>query len=1115
MSCDFQVPVIVHLGWHPQLRLGVLYLLISPDDVVKMPEGSRGFEMKTLFTVFVCAFSLSRLFAADFVQIQTPLVHPGTEENIQMVTDTLNRAVVLTNRRYADFFSVDFDDSAGAPDFVIELVVSIDDETASNFSIHRATDDTEVHSYPFLGNYTEENVGYLASILATLWNAFTDGFISKRSDPPEFLDALPTDVLLQSVPGLVPVQTSSLVPTGGAIKSNGHILVAFGSIAVELDENLKVLGAIGRELLDRGNYTYAGGVFLTPADTLYLKPSTGRQVQKLVDGSPLFQPVNIGMDPYGPFTVLHDGTIVAFDMMAQRTMNIDGRKRLPLDLKTSSSSYIGYLGTGPDGNIWAWDTTERRFKIFTKKGILIDSIVPITGVNEYLTPMAFAIYPDGSFAMFVYGSLGPELRRYSRGGVLKWSLLELSMPVPEMLPTTMSLAFDRSTGNLYILDQGGKRVVRLLDHSWIEEQGIQKDFATQIVAMNNELLQDPYNAELYGKKAQVYADNGATELAIAHWREATALDPYNQHAQASLAELELRVLKGQAAAENLRTMTVLESFGPSTAQMQYMNTLRIYEAILNRDPNDDGIRRDMESLMREFQQKSAPPASRVKPIRIMEVKLDNLFPSLMLYYRSQPAGSVKILNSTGIEISTLKASILIKKYMDFPSESVTIETLGVNEEANLDLSVILNDEVLRLQEDLGVQALITVSYHDGDELQAVSAPKTVTLYRNTALSWDHSGKLASFIMPNEGIISAFSHRVLSELDDSYEGLPPMFVRAAKLCDAVGAYGIEYIEDPDSPFSQILGKEQVIDTVRFPRTTLHIRSGDCDDSTALLGSLLESAGIGTAIMTSPGHVFLAFDTGEPSENEWLFRSRDFEVIIDSNSVWIPIETTTLNLGFLKSWQNASNLVKSHPEHIEFIPVRTERDFYPPLPLPESTLAVVEPQRDEIQRLLSDSMSGSTELLYTNGVDEIEGRISGSSGRSALKLRNQLGVLHARFSKTDEARLTFEANIGNSPTYIASYLNLANLLIQQDQNDEAAGVLQDGLEQKPKSATLNLLLARIYHAEGRFQRALVHYDAVQESSPSLARRFSYLSTGGESSRRAGTSSLDGPLIWDEGE
>ena len=60
-------------------------------------------------------------------------------------------------------------------------------------------------------------------------------------------------------------------------------------------------------------------------------------------------------------------------------------------------------------------------------------------------------------------------------------------------------------------------------------------------------------------------------------------------------------------------------------------------------------------------------------------------------------------------------------------------------------------------------------------------------------------------------------------------------------DALGIYEINYIEDPDSPLSKAIGKVELVDTVRFPRKTLMIKSGDCDDSTALLGSLLESAG----------------------------------------------------------------------------------------------------------------------------------------------------------------------------------------------------------------------------------------------------------------------------------
>jgi hypothetical protein len=48
------------------------------------------------------------------------------------------------------------------------------------------------------------------------------------------------------------------------------------------------------------------------------------------------------------------------------------------------------------------------------------------------------------------------------------------------------------------------------------------------------------------------------------------------------------------------------------------------------------------------------------------------------------------------------------------------------------------------------------------------------------------------------------------------------------------------------------------------------------------------------MTSPGHVFLAFDTGEPRENLWLFAHRNLQALVHGATVWLPVETTLLRL-----------------------------------------------------------------------------------------------------------------------------------------------------------------------------------------------------------------------------
>lgn len=76
-------------------------------------------------------------------------------------------------------------------------------------------------------------------------------------------------------------------------------------------------------------------------------------------------------------------------------------------------------------------------------------------------------------------------------------------------------------------------------------------------------------------------------------------------------------------------------------------------------------------------------------------------------------------------------------------------------------------------------------------------------------------------------------------------------------------------------------------------------------------------------------FLALDTGEPAENLWLFQTSVFEAIKNGDSVWIPVETTVLKDGFPTAWSKASELVRSYPGQIEFLPVAQLRDIYPPL------------------------------------------------------------------------------------------------------------------------------------------------------------------------------------------
>jgi tetratricopeptide (TPR) repeat protein len=442
-----------------------------------------------------------------------------------------------------------------------------------------------------------------------------------------------------------------------------------------------------------------------------------------------------------------------------------------------------------------------------------------------------------------------------------------------------------------------------------------------------------------------------------------------------------------------------------------------------------------------------------KPVQIVSTRIDRLFPSLLQYYKRNPAASVTVKNILSERAEGVHATLFIKEYMNFPAESEKRVTLNPSEEVSFDLPVVFKSEILSTHtEDLPVQVRISVTYTVGGEEHTVSTYKTATLYKNTALSWDDSRKLAAFITPNEDIVSQFAHRVATSVEDRLDfRFSSAFLRAAALVDAVGAYSIDYIEDPASPITAVLENTEAVDTVRFPRTTLYYRSGDCDDSTALLCSLLESTGIPTAIMTSPGHVFFAFDTGEPASNAWQYRSAECEILDHGGTIWVPVEATVVDKGFFTAWKEASKLVRrySGSGELEFLPVRKAWELYPALSLPTSSLTIVEPAAERVNRKRADSLASIKNNLYTEIVDTIASRASGDSGPARAKSLNQLGILHARFGEDAKAEELFREALKASPLSISTYVNLANLMLIRDDPERALSFLEEAAEIRPDS------------------------------------------------------------------
>ena len=454
--------------------------------------------------------------------------------------------------------------------------------------------------------------------------------------------------------------------------------------------------------------------------------------------------------------------------------------------------------------------------------------------------------------------------------------------------------------------------------------------------------------------------------------------------------------------------------------------------------------------------------------------------------------------------------------MDLPSETDPVARLGPGESVTLAITPRFNQKVLELQEDMAIQAKVTVSYQEGGTARTVSQAANATLYRNTALTWEDTRRISSFITPNEQTVDGFAARALAGGAPSRLPLSRKIFQAMRIFDALGTYGVVYVEDPDSPFSKALGKAEVVDTVRFPRTTLSNRTGDCDDTTALVCSLLESAGIRTAVLTTPGHIFMAFDSGEPAENLRYLSSAALAAIPNGGSTWIPLETTVVTQGFMAAWASASELVKKYGASgpFEFIPVASMRDAYPALPLPPSAVSLAEPSAAQVDAAYAASSAGFLAALYTARIKELDGTLAGQSGRQAVATRVQEGVLHALFGRLADAEAAFRKAIGDDPGLVSPYVNLANIRLLAGDADGALAVVKQGLGRKADSALLNLLAARIYAEKGEPALAAPHYARVKAVAPELAARYPDLgkAVGKSGTARASQPGESAPAIWD---
>jgi tetratricopeptide (TPR) repeat protein len=1044
----------------------------------------------TAFLFIALLAGTSTAFAAVTVTFEAPLLDRNDRALSQLVDGILLDAQAVLPTVSGDLLVP----AAGAPAarYTLATIASSSSGTLNLIAtLKRVSDGVTSDLILWAGRPVDALPLYLARSIVARWRFLESGAVP-TSPAPVLVDEVSTTTLDPARPWLS--------PWNFALRDDGTLVAALGPACLELDAAFRVVAEPGRSLVDRGIANFAGGVSLSMAGTVVLRPLQGRDLYRIPLGSTEAQKVPAGLDVMSArVSSQPDGALLVIDPAKARVVQIrDGaQKSIPLEL--DPSLFWQASTVAPDGTLWYWDPVIRGFRIYSGDCVLADFLIPLVDPPGSLAPMSFVVTADGGVITASKGIL----QRFHRDGSPVWSLASLPGAEVESLPDVPTVAFDEERGLLYVGDTIRQRIIKLLDRG-SGQPSAADPFAEQLAALRKSMT--PGSVAFLAARARLYDTAGSTAVAKAGWQSVLDQAPNDTEAARRLDALELAELRAAGDALAAKAIETLRSVGVENARSFYQQAIAKYELVLARSPEDAEAKRATRVLKDLF----ADPSALKPPITILEAKLDALFPYLMLRYREQGVGTITVKNTGSSALTGIVASAVARGHDDAPLEAEPVARLEPGATATIGLRLAFGDWVLENDEDrpLAIQVDVTAAGVSTPVVKTVST----TLNRRTALTWDDTGRIAAFITPNELVVDAFAAAAASAGTGLRWRTGTVLPRAIRILEAIGAHGIAYVEDPAAPISKVFGSATTIDTVRFARDTLLRRTGDCDDTTVLAASALESQGIATAVLTTPGHIFIAFDSGESAESMSLFAAGGLEAIARDGTAWIPVETTVLKEGFAVAWKTASALVRAHRGgDFEFLPVRSLRERWLPLPLRTSMIVAAAPPAGIVESRVEASLVGVEKLAYAVRLAELETAAKGLSGRQELRVRMRQGILHAMYGKVADAEKVFRAAQAKDPAMVSPWVNLASLQMAGGDLEAAIATLRAGLPKVEDASQLTFALVRCYTAKGDAKNAALYLAETRRTSPQLAELLAAGAEPGGSSGRGAAGGGSVPPRW----
>jgi len=598
---------------------------------------------------------------------------------------------------------------------------------------------------------------------------------------------------------------------------------------------------------------------------------------------------------------------------------------------------------------------------------------------------------------------------------------------------------------------------------------------------------DPEDVDVLVLQADIANYQGKTGSAIEFLKTAINLDPASPDLQYRIGRVYQDANLFDASLEHLeRAAGMRTSWAePYVALGKLYSKRRLFddavaafEKAVELEPSAEN--RAILNVAFAERKKSLDFANNAPQLLLSDLNLQKVFSAAYKKYQDQPIGSVKLQNVSPSDYGNLKLSFQIKEFMDFPT-SVDITRVKGNETQEIPIKATFNNKVLEVDEDTGVQVEVKLTYSRDGQNDNISLTQPMTIYGKNAMVWADSAMVGSFVTPKDDTLRDYVRQVVNTFQPDPGPLNDKLVSAMTFFSSLAASGISYIVDPNTPFTDL--RDDQIDYVQFPRETLHLKSGDCDDLSVLISAGLENLGIKTALIEIPGHLFMMFDTGITAHDAGLISQDSSLLAFKDGNVWIPLEATMVNTNFIEAWAEGANKYQTALAAGELGIIDLEQTWqeYKPVTLRKAIYTIELPEKRRAESLVKQARN---ELLLKS-IDRLvlpyKTMVANDPGN--IRARLQVAILYARFGLYEDAEIEFEALNELAPDDSAVKTNQGNLYFLQKEYNKAIEFYSQATELDNEDGGIWINLSMSQYKAGDIKQAKISYQRALKLNADL--------------------------------